>query len=172
MKHKHTISLLLENKSGALARVAGLFSGRDYNIESLTVSPTFESGLSMMTIVTDGDDDVLEQIDKQLKKLVNVVSVSDLTQTGFVGRELMIIKVKASPADRHEIFEMTNVFKANVIHIDHEIVVIEVTGRSEKLDAFVELMKRFGIVELARTGKVALSRLASATGWESQEKPA
>lgn len=169
MKHKHTISVLLENKSGALARVAGLFSGRDYNIETLTVSPTSEAGMSMMTIVTEGDDDVLEQIDKQLNKLVNVVRVSDLTQQGFVARELMIIKIKANNADRHEIFEITNVFKANVIHIDHEIVIVEVTGRSEKLDAFQELMKRFGVIEQARTGKVALTRSASATGRDARE---
>jgi acetolactate synthase-1/3 small subunit len=158
MKRKHTISVMLENKPGALARIAGLFSGRAYNIESLTVGPTQDPGFSKMTIVTVGDDDVLEQIDKQLKKLINVVQVTDLTQQGFVARELMIIKVKAEGSNRHEIFEITNVFKANVIHIDHEVLVIEVTGRSEKLDAFIELMKRFGIVELARTGKVALAR--------------
>ncbi len=158
MKRKHTISVMLENKPGALARIAGLFSGRAYNIESLTVGPTQDPDFSKMTIVTSGDDDVLEQIDKQLKKLINVVQVTDLTQQGFVARELMIIKVKAEGSFRHEIFEITNVFKANVIHIDHEVLVIEVTGRSEKLDAFIDLMKRFGIVELARTGKVALVR--------------
>jgi acetolactate synthase-1/3 small subunit len=163
MKQRHTISVLLENKSGALARIAGLFCGRGYNIESLTVGPTQDSSYSMMTIVTSGDDNVLEQIDKQLNKLVNVVQVVDLTQQGFVSRELMIIKVKADQGSRHEIFEITNVFKANVIHIDHDVVVIEVTGRSEKLDAFIDLMTPFGIVELARTGKVALARSAAQT---------
>ena len=163
MKQRHTISVLLENKPGALARIAGLFSGRGYNIESLTVGPTQNPDYSMMTIVTSGDDNVLEQIDKQLNKLVNVVQVVDLTQQGFVSRELMMIKVTADRGSRHEIFEITNVFKANVIHIDHDVLVIEVTGRSEKLDAFIDLMKPFGIVELARTGKVALARSAAPT---------
>lgn len=158
MNRKHTISLLLENKTGALARIAGLFSGRGYNIESLTVSPTQDRALSKMTIVTYGDDDVLEQIDKQLNKLVNVKQVLDLTMQGYVARELVLIKVRTEPGMRHEILEIANTFKASVVNIERNSIVVEVTGKSEKLDAFIELMRDFGIIDLARTGKVALLR--------------
>jgi len=160
---RHTISVLVENKFGVLARIAGLFSGRGFNIESLTVGPTQDQKFSKMTIVTSGDDAVLEQIDKQLNKLVNVVQVTDLTGSGFVARELMLIKVSTTAATRNDVIQVANIFKANVIHVEHDCLIVEVIGRSEKLDAFIELMSKFGIIELARTGKLALARSSEAT---------
>ena len=160
---RHTISVLVENKFGVLARIAGLFSGRGFNIDTLTVGPTHDESLSRMTVVTSGDDAVLEQIDKQLNKLVEVLKVTDLTGSGFVGRELLLIKVKASGDTRSEVFQIANIFKAKVVNVEHETLVIEVTGPSEKVDAFIGLMEKFGIVELARTGKVALARSPEAT---------
>ncbi|MDT8391734.1 MAG: acetolactate synthase small subunit [Lentisphaeria bacterium] len=159
----HTISVLVENKFGVLSRIAGLFSGRGFNIDSLTVGPTHDESLSRMTIITHGDDNVLEQIDKQLNKLVDVVKVTDLTGSGFVNRELMLIKVKTTPQTRSEVMQITDIFKACVVHVDLEIVVIQVTGPTAKLDAFIKLMAAFGIVELARTGSVALGRCPEPT---------
>ena len=155
---RHTISVLVENKFGVLTRVAGLFSGRGFNIESLTVGPTLDRSLSKMTIVTSGDDAVLEQIDKQLNKLVEVLQVTDLTGAGFTARELMLIKVKATGKTRAEIIQIANIFRGSVTYVQHGAMVVEVTGRTEKLDEFIELMEPFGIIELARTGKVALAR--------------
>ena len=160
---KHTISVLVENKFGALARIAGLFSGRGFNIDSLTVSPTHDESMSKMTIVTRGDDAVLEQIDKQLNKLVDVVKVTDLTGSGLVARELMLIKVKADPETRSEVLEMVSIFNAKVVHVHQQALTLEVTGKSEKLDSFTELMEKFGIIELARTGKVAFAQSEKAT---------
>lgn len=160
---KHTISVLVENKFGVLARIAGLFSGRGFNIESLTVSPTYGSSMSKMTIVTSGDDDVLEQIDKQLNRLVEVVDVTDLTSSEFVESELMMLKVKSTCETRSEIMQIASIFKAGIKHVHHDVIILELTGTSDKLDACIELMEAFGIVELARTGKVALARRAEAT---------
>ena len=158
-----TISVLVENEAGVLARVIGLFSGRGYNIESLTVGPTQDESMSKMTIVTSGDDAVLEQIEKQLKKLVNVLMVTDLTGSGYAGRELLLIKVKTDQRSRSEIVQMVDIFKANIVYVHHQALIAEVTGSSEKIDAFIELMKPFGIIELARTGKVALARSVAPT---------
>lgn len=160
---RHTISVLVENRFGVLARIAGLFSGRGFNIDSLTVGPTHDQSLSRMTIVTHGDDNVLEQIDKQLNKLVEVLKVTDLTGSGFVSRELMLIKVTTKPETRSEVMQITDIFKADVVHVDHEVLVIQVTGPSTKIDAFIDLMEKFGIVELARTGCVALGRCPEPT---------
>ena len=160
---RHTISVLVENKFGVLARTAGLFSGRGYNIESLTVGPTHDQTLSKMTIVTSGDDAVLEQIDKQLRKLVDVLNVTDLTGSGFVARELMLIKLHTTPESRSEIIQIADIFRADIVHVEHAAIIIQVTGESEKLDAFIGLMEKFGIIELARTGRVALSRSAQPT---------
>lgn len=160
---KHTISVLVENKFGVLARIAGLFSGRGFNIESLTVSPTYDPSMSKMTIVTSGDDNVLEQVDKQLNRLVEVVHVTDLTSSDFVESELMLLKVKANRDTRSEIMQIASIFKAVIKHVHHDVLILELTGSSSKLDAFIELMEAFGIVELARTGKVALSRGPEAT---------
>ncbi|MFO7821336.1 MAG: acetolactate synthase small subunit [Lentisphaeria bacterium] len=160
---RHTISVLVENKFGALARIAGLFSGRGFNIDSLTVSPTHDRTMSKMTIVTSGDDAVLEQIDKQLNKLVEVVKVTDLTGSGLVARELMLIKVKTNNKTRSEIIQIAAIFKAKVVHVHHEAITLEVTGQPEKLDGFVELMEQFSIIEIARTGKVAFAQSPQAT---------
>lgn len=160
---RHTISVLVENKFGVLARVAGLFSGRGFNIDTLTVSPTQDETLSRMTIVTTGDDAVLEQIDKQLNKLVDVIKVTDLTGSGFVSRELMLIKVSTTGEARNEVIQVASIFKANIVHVEHDTLVIELTGSSDKLDAFIRLMDRFGIIELARTGKAAVARTSQTT---------
>ena len=168
---KHTISVLVENRFGVLARIAGLFSGRGFNIDSLNVSPTQDQSLSRMTIVTHGDDAVLEQIEKQLNRLVEVVKVTDLTGGGFVSRELMLIKVRTDSNTRNDVIQFANIFKANVVNVDHESLVIEVTGPTEKLDVFVDLMAKFGIVELARAGRVALAR-SSGTTEALEPKPA
>ena len=155
---KHTFSVLVENRFGVLSRVAGLFSTRGYNIDSLVVSPTENKNYSRMTVVTHGDDAILEQIRKQLNKLVEVVQVTDLTGSGFISRELMLLKVSATEHNRGEIIQIAGVFKANIVNVQKDSLVIEVTGASPKLDAFEELMTTYGIIELARTGKVALSR--------------
>jgi len=170
---RHTISVLVENKFGVLARIAGLFSGRGFNIETLTVSPTYDESLSKMTIVTSGDDAVLEQIDKQLNRLVEVLKVTDLTGSGFVSSELMLLKVKADATTRSEIMQIADIFGAKIAHVYHDVLIIELTGSSEKLDGFVELMEKFGIIELARTGKVALARSSDATErFVAPEEPA
>jgi len=158
---QHTISVLVENKFGALARIASLFSGRGFNIKSLAVSPTDDEYYSKMTIVTSGDEDVLEQIDKQLNKLVNVKKVIDMTSDTHVSRELMLIKVSSENDKRNEIMQIANIFKAKIINVEHASLIIELTGPSAKLDAFVELMHKFSIIEMARTGRVAMLRATS-----------
>jgi acetolactate synthase-1/3 small subunit len=161
---RHTISVLVQNKFGALARIAGLFSGRGFNIESLTVGPTLDATMSRMTIVTNGDNAVLEQVDKQLNKLVDVVKVTNLSDSSFVARELLLIKVTTTPENRSEIMQISDIFKAKITHVaSHQALIIELTGDSEKINAFIELMEPFGIVELARTGQVALARSAEST---------
>lgn len=156
---RHTISVLVENRFGVLARIAGLFSGRGYNIESLSVSPTEDDSMSRMTIVTSGDDAVLEQIEKQLNKLVDVVKVTDLSESEFETRELIMMKVNANKETRAEVIQLADIFKADIIHVcSHEAVIIELTGSTQKIDGFIGLMERFGIVEIARTGKVALAK--------------
>ncbi len=167
---RHTISVLVENKFGALARIAGLFSGRGYNIETLTVGPTHDKTMSKMTIVTSGDDAVLEQIDKQLNKLVDVVQVTDLTSSGFVESELMLIKVRTTPQSRSEIMQIADIFRAEIAHVaSRDALIIELTGTTDKLDEFIDLMEGFGIIEVARTGKVALSKYPEATETLGQE---
>ncbi len=161
--NRHTYSVLVENRFGVLARIAGLFSGRGFNIDSLTVSPTHNCNLSRMTVVTHGDNAILEQVEKQLSKLVEVVKVTDLTGSGFVSRELMLIKVHACSDKRNEIIQVASVFKANVVNVMTDSLVIQVTGETEKLDAFLVLMSDYGIIEMARTGKVALARTTEPT---------
>ena len=157
MERNETFSVLVENRFGVLTRVAGLFSGRGFNIDSLTVSPTENPNYSRMTIVTHGDRDVLEQIEKQLGKLIEVVKVYRLTAGGFVARELMLLKVQATDK-RSDIIQIAGIFKAQVVDVQLDSLVIQVTGAATKLDAFVSLMEPFGIIELARTGSVALPR--------------
>lgn len=163
MEKHETFSVLVENRFGVLTRVAGLFSGRGFNIDSLTVSPTENPDYSRMTIVTHGDNDVLEQIEKQLSKLIEVVKVNRLTDGGFVARELMLVKVKATEK-RGDIIQIAGIFKGQVVDVQLDSLVIQVTGASSKLNAFVSLMEPFGIIELARTGSVALPR-------KEQEEP-
>lgn len=155
---KHTISVLVENRFGVLARVAGLFAGRGYNIDSLCVAETNDPTISRMTIVTQGDDRVIEQIEKQLNKLIDVIRVNDLTAEDHVERELVLIKVKAENEKRRDIMEIANIFRARIIDVGSKTLTIEITGDEEKIRALIELLKPFGIKELVRTGKIAIAR--------------
>jgi len=155
---KHTISVTVENKFGVLARVSGLFSSRGYNIDSLAVGETNTPSVSRMTIVVHGDDRVLDQVIKQLNKLVDVIEVIDLPDGTYVARELCLIKVKSDTGARSEILEVANVFRAKVIDIGHTALTIQITGTEDKVEAFIKLMEPYGIVELVRTGKVAMVR--------------
>lgn len=155
---RHTISVLVENKFGVLTRVAGLFSGRGYNIDSLNVAPTHDPSLSRMTIVTRGDNATVEQICKQLNKLIDVVKVIDYRQGDFIDRELVLLKVKAEPANRAEVAQMAELFRAKVVDVQPENLTIEITGGESKIEKFILLMKTFGILDLTRTGQVALPR--------------
>ena len=155
---RHTISVLVENRFGVLARVAGLFSGRGFNIESLTVAETQDDGMSRMTIVTHGDDKIIEQINKQLNKLVDVVKVQDITSEEYVARELMLVKVNAEEKNRPEILRMTEVFRGKIVDVSTKTYTVEITGTEDKLAAFLERIRPLGLVEVARTGKVAISR--------------
>jgi acetolactate synthase-1/3 small subunit len=157
-KQKHTIGVLVENQPGVLSRVAGLFSGRGFNIECLTVAVTHEPGLSRMTLVTTGDQHILEQIVKQLNKLINVIKVYDFREIEFVDREMALIKVRAEPATRAEVLRISDIFRAKVVDVSPHYYTIEVTGNETKIGAILELLGQIGIVELARTGKAALAR--------------
>ncbi|HSH73189.1 MAG TPA: acetolactate synthase small subunit [Methylophilaceae bacterium] len=155
---KHIISLLMENEAGALSRVAGLFSARAYNIESLTVAPTEDATLSRMTIVTSGSDEVIEQIIKQLNKLVDVVKVLDLNDGRYIERELMLVKVKATGALRDEMKRMCDIFRGRIIDVADGSYTIELTGDGSKLDAFLEALDNTVILETVRTGASGIGR--------------
>jgi acetolactate synthase I/III small subunit len=155
---KHTIAVIVENKSGVLTRIAGLFSRRSFNIDSLSVGATDNPEYSRMTITVHGDRDVLEQVIKQLSKLINVIRVSELEEGESVERELAIIKVSADKESRSEIMQIVNIFRAKIIDVSHRSMIIEVTGDEEKIDAIVQLLRQFGIKEMARTGKVSMVR--------------
>lgn len=155
---RHTITILVENQFGVLARVSGLFSARGYNIDSLCVAETLDPAVSRMTVVVRGDDRVLEQIMKQLNKLVETIEVKDLTQEDHVERELVMLKVAADNKIRSEIVEIATIFRAKVIDIGKEAMTVEVTGSEGKIEAFVDMMRPFGIQELVRTGKIAIAR--------------
>lgn len=155
---RHTISVLVENKFGVLARIAELFSGRGYNIDTLNVAPTLDAKLSRMTIVTRGDDATLEQIIKQLNKLVNVVHVQDFREGQYVDRELILLKVKADSKARSEIMQICDIFRAKIVDVQHRELSIEVTGTEDKVEKFLQLMDPFGIVDITRTGKIAMAR--------------
>ena len=150
--------MLLENESGALSRVAGLFSARGYNIESLTVAPTEDATLSRLTLVTNGSEDVIEQITKQLNKLVDVVKLVDLTEGPHIERELLIIKVNANGAMRDEIKRLVDIFRGRIIDVTETMYTIELTGTSDKLDAFVQSVRGAGIVEVVRSGVSGIAR--------------
>jgi acetolactate synthase-1/3 small subunit len=155
---RHIISLLMENEAGALSRVAGLFSSRGYNIESLTVAATEDPTLSRMTLVTAGSDDVVEQITKQLNKLIEVVKVVDLSEGDHIERELMLMKVRAVGKDRDEIKRMADIFRGRIIDVTDKSYTIELTGTGSKLDAFIEAMERGAILETVRTGASGIGR--------------
>lgn len=155
---KHTMSLLVDNEPGVLARVSGLFSGRGFNIESLCVAETLDPSVSRITLVTRGDDAVVEQITKQLNKLINVIKVTDLTATECVEREMALIKVSAKADFRAEILRIVDIFRCKVVDVSPTHYTIEVTGTADKLAAILSLLKPMGIKEIARTGAIALSR--------------
>ncbi len=155
---RHTISVLVENKFGVLTRVAGLFSGRGYNIDTLNVGPTHDPTVSRMTIVTRGDDATLDQIVKQLNKLTDVMKVQDFREDEYVDRELVLVKVKVDSETRAEVMQITDIFRAKIVDVQPRSLTIEVTGNESKVEKFLELMKAFGILDLTRTGKVALPR--------------
>ena len=156
---RHIISLLMENESGALSRVAGLFSARGYNIESLTVAPTEDPSLSRMTIVTRGSEEIIEQITKQLNKLVDVVKLADITEAGHLERELMLIKVRAdSHTLRDETKRVTDIFRGNILDVSDDTYTIELTGSGDKLDAFISALNTKCIIETVRSGATGISR--------------
>jgi len=155
---KHTISALVRNKFGVLARIAGLFSGRGYNIDSLCVAETLDPDYSLMTIVSHGDEAILEQINKQLNKLVDVVKVTDFAEKECVIRELALIKVNATTQNRSEIMQIVDIFRAKIIDISSKSLTIEITGSEEKVGAIIKMLESFGIKEIAKTGRVAMAR--------------
>lgn len=155
---KHTISVLVENKPGVLARIAGLFSGRGYNIDSLSVGETQDPSVSRMTIVSKGDDAIIEQITKQLNKLIDVIKVQDFADKEFIDRELVLIKISCTSQNRSEIMQIVDIFRAKIVDVSHNTVTVELTGADKKVAAFIDLTKPFGIKEVARTGKVAVAR--------------
>lgn len=155
---QHTLSVLVENRPGVLARVAGLFSRRGFNIESLAVGPTEVADVSRMTIVVDAAAQPLEQVTKQLNKLVNVLKIVELEPGGAVERELWLVKVATDPATRGQVIEIADVFRAKVVDVDHDAITLEATGSSEKLEAMVRLLTPYGIRELVRSGLIAVGR--------------
>ncbi len=155
---RHIISILLENEAGALSRVAGLFSARGYNIETLTVAPTEDLSLSRLTIVTSGSDEVIEQITKQLNKLVDVIKVVDLSEAAHIERELMLIKVRATGKDREEVKRLADIFRGRIIDVTESNYVIELTGTGAKLDAFIQAIDTSLILETVRTGVSGIGR--------------
>lgn len=155
---RHTIALLVENKFGVLSRIAGLFSGRGYNIESLSVGETIDPQISAMTIVTSGDDQIIEQINKQLNKLIDVIKVVDMTEMDHVEREMVLIKVSPRQQDKAEMLRLTEIFRGRVVDSSQKTYTVEVTGDDKKIAAFIELLKPMGIKEFVRTGKIAIAR--------------
>ena len=164
---KHTISVLVENEFGVLSRIAGLFSGRGFNIESLSVAPTLDESISRMTIVTSGDDRILEQVTKQLNKLIDTIKVIDFTgeDEDYVERELAMVKVSAEEGSRAEVMRIADIFRAKVIDVTPRSYTMEIMGSPEKIDAVIELLKPIGIKELVRTGPAALGR--GSKGWKN-----
>ena len=155
---RHTISILVENKFGVLTRVAGMFSGRGFNIDTLNVGPTLDASASRMTIVVRGDDKVLEQVTKQLQKLIDVIDVQDFRDEEYVDRELVLLRVGANSKTRAEVMQICDIFRAKIIDVQAEKLAIEVTGTENKINKFLSLMESFGISDPTRTGKLALAR--------------
>jgi len=155
---RHIISMLLENEAGALSRVAGLFSARGYNIESLSVAPTEDPTLSRLTLVTAGSDEVIEQITKQLNKLVDVVKLVDLTEGSHIEREMLLVKVNAAGSVRDEVKRLVDIFRGRIIDVTDRAYTVELTGNGDKLDAFIDAVRGAGIVEVVRSGVLAIAR--------------
>ena len=155
---RHTISVLVENKFGVLTRVAGLFSGRGYNIDTLNVGPTADPSVSRMTIITHGDEATLEQIIKQLNKLPDVLKVQNFGEGEYVDRELVLVKVAVDSKSRAEVMQVTDIFRAKIVDVQPKSLTIEVTGNESKVEKFVDLMNALGVTEQTRTGKIALAR--------------
>ncbi len=155
---RHTISVLVEIKFGVLARISGLFSGRGFNIDTLNVAPTHDPALSRITVVVVGDDSVLDQINKQLLKLINVIEVIDFKEGQAVERELVLVKIKADSRSRAEIIQIVDIFRAKIINVAADSVIVEITGDEGKINGFLSLIGSFGVIEIARTGKLAMRR--------------
>ena len=157
-EEKHYLSLMVDNRPGVLSRIVGLFSGRGFNIESLCVAETVEANVSRITLVTRGDMMIIEQIEKQLNKLINVIKVTDLTNRNFVQRDMALVKVRARPENRAEILRMVDIFRGKIVDVGTDYFTVEVTGDLGKVKAFLKLLKPMGIKEIARTGTIALAR--------------
>ena len=155
---RHTISILVENKFGVLSRISGLFSGRGYNIESLSVGETIDPQVSVMTIVTTGDDWIIEQITKQLNKLIDVIKVTDLTELDHVEREMVLVKIAPRQENKAEVLRIAEIFRGRIVDSSPATYTVEITGDEKKIEAFIELVKPMGIKEFVRTGKVAIAR--------------
>lgn len=164
---RHTLAVLVENTPGVLARVAGLFSRRGFNIDSLAVGRTENPAVSRMTIVVEGDDRILEQVTKQLYKLIDVIKISDITADEYVDRELVLIKVSSDPAHRGEIMQVADIFRARIVDLGRKTITLECTGNDGKINAFEESLRPYGIKELVRTGKIAVLRGLKHTNLES-----
>ena len=156
----HTISVLVENKFGVLTRIAGMFSGRGFNIDTLNVGPTLDPSTSRMTITVRGDDTVLEQVTKQLRKLIDVIEVQDFMEGESVDRELVLMRVAVDPNTRSEVMQVCDIFRAKIIDVQRKNLSIEITGNESKISKFIALMSQFGITYLTRTGRIALARKA------------
>lgn len=155
---KHVITVLCENRAGVLSHIAGLFSSRGFNIDSLAVGETHDPAISRMTIVTEADERILEQIIKQLRKLIDVIKVSDLTGEDFVDRELVLVKVEAKPEKRPDVIEIAGIFRAQIVDVGRDSLTVQVSGSQNKIEAIVELLSAFGISEMVRTGRIAMKR--------------
>jgi acetolactate synthase-1/3 small subunit len=158
---RHTLSILVENKFGVLARIAGMFSGRGFNIDTLNVGPTLDPTTSRMTVVVRGDDKILDQVNKQLEKLVDVIDIQDFQDEEYVDRELVLCRVTTTSETRAEVMQICTIFRAKIIDVQSDSVAIEVTGTEGKLEKFLSLMKQFGVIDLTRTGRIALPRISS-----------
>lgn len=169
VKARHIITLLVENHAGVLARIAALIAAKGYNIDSLTVGETMDPSISRMTLVVRGDDSVVEQAVKQLNRLIDVIRVTDLTGEEFVERELVLVKVKAKPEAKAEILRIADIFRAKVVDVAPLSYMLELTGAEDKLNAFVELLKPYGIQEFARTGMTVMTRGSKASGKAAEE---
>ncbi len=168
---RHVLSALVQNVPGVLSNVSGMLASRGYNIDSLAVGETEDPHLSRMTFVVVGDDSVLEQVRKQLEKLVPVVRVDDVSSKDYVERDLMLVKVTASRERRGEIRELVDIFRARIVDVAAEMVIIEISGQEKKIEAFIEMIRPFGIVELARTGRIAMVRGSQGNGNQGNGSP-